>query len=117
MTPVTRDTVAELPAHLRDLAEFVAIGGRGPVIAGAPGTVADELERWREEAGVDGFNISAAVRPADLERFTTMVSPELRRRGLLPEPGALPAGRTLREALAGAGPRLADDHRGASYRR
>ena len=23
MTPVTRDTVAELPAHLRDLAEFV----------------------------------------------------------------------------------------------
>lgn len=102
---------------VRDLAEFVAIGGRGPVIAGAPGTVADELERWREEAGVDGFNISAAVRPADLERFTTMVSPELRRRGLLPEPGALPAGRTLREALAGAGPRLADDHRGASYRR
>ena len=73
------------------------IGGRGPVIAGAPGTVADELERWREEAGVDGFNISAAVRPADLERFTTMVSPELRRRGLCRSPG--PArGRTLREA-------------------
>ena len=23
MTPVTRDTAAELPAHLRDLAEFV----------------------------------------------------------------------------------------------
>ena len=23
MTPVTRDTVAEMPAHLRDLAEFV----------------------------------------------------------------------------------------------
>ncbi|MGX5357130.1 LLM class flavin-dependent oxidoreductase [Kocuria sp. KH4] len=102
---------------VRDLAEFVAIGGRGPVIAGAPATVADELERWREEAGVDGFNISAAVRPADLERFTTMVSPELRRRGLLPEPGSVPAGRTLREVLTGAGPRLADDHRGASFRR
>ncbi|MFW6186713.1 MAG: 5,10-methylene tetrahydromethanopterin reductase, partial [Actinomycetota bacterium] len=87
------------------------------VIAGAPGTVADELERWRQEAGVDGFNISAAVRPADLERFSALVSPELRRRGLLPDPGTIPAGRTLREALTGAGPRLADDHPGASFRR
>ena len=34
------------------------------VIAGAPGTVADELERWREEAGVDGWattNASSAA--------------------------------------------------------
>lgn len=98
---------------VRDLAEFIAIGGRGPVIAGSPATVADELERWQEAAGVDGFNISAAVRPADLERFSALVSPELRRRGLLAEP----AGGTLREALGGAGPRLAEDHRGAGYRR
>ena len=98
---------------VRDLAEFIAIGGRGPVITGSPATVAGELERWQEAAGVDGFNISAAVRPADLERFSALVSPELRRRGLLAEP----AGGTLREILGGAGPRLADDHRGAGHRR
>ncbi|MFC7401719.1 LLM class flavin-dependent oxidoreductase [Citricoccus sp. GCM10030269] len=103
---------------VRDLAEFVAIGGRGPVIAGSAQTVADELERWQEATGVDGFNISAAVRPADLERFTALVSPELRRRGLLPEdPSASSGTRTLRETVMGAGPRLADDHRGADYRR
>lgn len=71
---------------IRDLAEFVAIGGRGPVITGAPATIADEFERWMDEADIDGFNIAAAVRPADAERFTKYVSPELRRRGLLPEP-------------------------------
>ena len=84
---------------VREVAEFVSVGGRGPVIVGSPATVADELERWHRETGVDGFNISAAVRPTDLERFARLVSPELRRRGLLREPEA---GRTLRENVAGA---------------
>jgi hypothetical protein len=66
-----------------------------------------------EESGVDGFNISAAVRPADLERFARFVSPELRRRGLLAE-DAEPV--TLRERLGGKGAHLADDHAGAAYR-
>jgi len=101
---------------VRDLAEFVAIGGRGPVIVGSPETVADELQRWMEESGVDGFNISAAVRPADLERFARFVSPELRRRGLLPDDAGSGAGLTLRERLGGKGPHLAEDHRGAAYR-
>lgn len=99
---------------VRDLAEFVAIGGRGPVIVGSPETVADELERWITEADVDGFNLSAAVRPADLERFARLVSPELRRRGLLEESQP---GLTLRERLGGQGPRLAPTHQGAQYRR
>ncbi|GAA3795342.1 NtaA/DmoA family FMN-dependent monooxygenase [Micrococcus endophyticus] len=98
---------------LRDVAEFVAIGGRGPVIVGSPETVADELQRWQAETGVDGFNVSAAVRPADLERFAALVSPELRRRGVLREPEP---GRTLRENLSGAGPALPADHRGHAFR-
>ena len=65
------------------------------------------------ETGVDGFNVSAAVRPADLERFAALVSPELRRRGVLREPEP---GRTLRENVAGAGPLLPEDHRGARFR-
>ncbi|SMX77790.1 hypothetical protein [Brevibacterium antiquum] len=98
---------------IRDLAEFVAIGGRGPVITGSPATIADELERWMSEADIDGFNIAAAVRPADAERFTKYVSPELRRRGLLPEPVECA---TAREQLTGQGPHLADDHKGAGFR-
>ncbi|WP_339328911.1 LLM class flavin-dependent oxidoreductase [Sediminivirga luteola] len=93
---------------VRDVAEFVSIGGRGPLIVGDPGQVVDELLRWKETAGVDGFNISAAVRPADFERFEHYITPELRRRGLLPERPATPL--TLREQLLGAGPHLAADH-------
>lgn len=98
----------------RRLAEFVGIGGRGPVITGSGATVADELERWVAEADVDGFNIISAVRPADTESFVRRVSPELFRRGLL-EPAT--AGVTLRETFSGAGPTLPADHHGAGYRR
>lgn len=95
---------------LREVAKFVSIGGRGPVIVGSPTTIADELERWVEEGGVDGFNLTSAVRPADLLEFARLVSPELRRRGLLSD---APAGATFREAILGAGARLAADHPGA----
>lgn len=74
------------------------------MIVGSPATVADELERWHRETGVDGFNISAAVRPTDLERFARLVSPELRRRGLLREPEAGgPCARTWPAGTAAAG--------------
>lgn len=99
---------------VRELAEFVTIGGRGPTIVGSPATVVDELERWQREADVDGFNVSAAVRPADLERFAALVSPELRRRGLLAPRPEEPV--TLREAVLGSGPWLAEDHRGGAFR-
>lgn len=98
---------------IREMAKFIGIGGRGPVIVGSPQTVVDELERWMVEADVDGFNLSAVVRPAGEEDFVRLVSPELRRRGLLAEPRA---GVTFRESVLGKGPRLADDHRGAAFR-
>ncbi|HEX2246922.1 MAG TPA: hypothetical protein VHH13_05160, partial [Arthrobacter sp.] len=65
---------------------------------------------------------SGAVRPVDLLEFSRLVSPELRRRGVL-EPAendgvsaadARPL--TIRERVTGKGPRLAEDHRGAQYR-
>ena len=95
---------------VRDAAEFISIGGRGPLIVGDPVQVVDELERWQRIAGVDGFNVSAAVRPADFERFGQYVTPELRRRGLLVEHPEQPV--TLREQIGGAGPHLAQDHPG-----
>lgn len=95
---------------VRDVAEFISIGGRGPTIIGDPVQVVDQLLHYKQVSGVDGFNISAAVRPADFERFEHYVTPELRRRGLLPE--RPPEARTLRETLLGAGPHLAADHPG-----
>ena len=43
----TRDTIAE----------HISIGGNGPVIVGTAEQVADGLQRWVDEADVDGFNL------------------------------------------------------------
>ncbi|KQR91264.1 MAG: LLM class flavin-dependent oxidoreductase [Microbacterium ginsengisoli] len=94
---------------LREVAEYMAVGGMGPTIVGSGATVADELERWAEVADLDGFNLAYAVRPGTFDDIIRYVVPELRRRGVLPERehGA----RTLREALFGDGePALKADH-------
>lgn len=100
----------------RRVAEFVAIGGRGPVLVGSPDEVADELQRWVDVADVDGFNVNACVRPADFERFGRFVTPVLRERGMLADDAA-PAPRTAREVFGGAGPRLRADHPGSAFQR
>ncbi|MGM7669587.1 NtaA/DmoA family FMN-dependent monooxygenase [Microbacterium sp. A93] len=98
---------------IRDLATFMAIGARGPVIVGSGTTVADELERWLQEAGVDGFNVDHALRGPDLAAFAEHVSPELRRRGLIP---ATPRGGTVRQRFLGTDT-LPAGHPGARFRR
>lgn len=97
-----------------DVAQKVALGGRGPVLCGGPESVAQQLEEWKTAAGVDGFNISGAVRSVDLERFVEFVVPELHRRGSVAAAGA--PGLTLRERVTGAGPWLPEDHQGSSFR-
>lgn len=96
-----------------DVAEYVGIGGMGPVIVGSPQTVADELERWVEVADVDGFNIAYAITPGSFEDVVDHVIPELRDRGRVW--AEYPEG-TLRERLTGAGPHLPDSHPAAQYR-
>ncbi|PWI27546.1 5,10-methylene tetrahydromethanopterin reductase [Pseudoglutamicibacter cumminsii] len=106
---------------VRDIAAFVTLGGRGPVIVGGPESVADQLEAWQAASGVDGFNVCSGVRPADLERFVEYVSPELRRRGLLADAGAegddadAAEAVTLRAAVTGQD-WLPDSHRGSRFR-
>ena len=98
-----------------ELARFIAIGGRGPVVVGSGATVAAELERWVCEADVDGFNLAYAVTPGTFVDFVEHVVRELRRRGRARD--SYPAG-TLRENLGAApGPLLASDHPGARYLR
>jgi long-chain alkane monooxygenase len=99
---------------IRDLAEHAAIGGRGPVIAGSPATVADRMEAWLGETGCDGFNLAYAVLPETFVDFVDLVVPELQRRGRYKRayaPG------TLRQKLYGGDARLAPPHPAAAVRR
>lgn len=96
-----------------ELAKWGGIGGLGPVFVGGPETVADQLQDWQEETGVDGFNLAYAVAHETFESVAGYLVPELQRRGAYRTeyaPG------TLRQKLFGKGDRLSAPHPGASYR-
>lgn len=98
----------------RALAEFVGVGGGGPVIVGSPATVADELERWVDEADLDGFNIADPVPPVTLRDFVDLVVPELQQRGRVWREYE---GETLREYFRRPGEcRVPDTHPAAAHR-
>jgi long-chain alkane monooxygenase len=94
---------------IREIAEFVGLGGRGPVVVGSPEQVADQLEQWIAETGIDGFNLTYAVMPETYENIVELLIPELQRRGIYKKeyrPG------TLREKLFEKGPYLPETHPG-----
>ncbi len=98
---------------VRELGEHAAIGGLGTTLVGGPGRVADALEAWIEETGVDGFNLAYAVTPETFEDVVAYVVPELQRRGRYKTayaPG------TLRHKLFGRGDRLGAEHPGGRHR-
>jgi FMN-dependent oxidoreductase (nitrilotriacetate monooxygenase family) len=66
---------------IEDIGEFIAIGSVMPKIIGSPATVVDEIERWVEEADVDGINLVPVVQPTGFADFVDLVVPELQRRG------------------------------------
>jgi FMN-dependent oxidoreductase (nitrilotriacetate monooxygenase family) len=92
---------------VREAAEFIGLGGRGPVIVGSPAQVADELERWVEATGIDGFNLTYALAHETMRDVVELIVPELQRRGRYATeytPGA------LRHKLFGRGARLPARH-------
>jgi FMN-dependent oxidoreductase (nitrilotriacetate monooxygenase family) len=98
---------------VRELAEWIGIGGLGPLIVGGPSTVADELQQWVEETDVDGFNLAYAVTHETFADIVEHLVPELQKRGVYRKdyaPG------TLREKLFGGGARLPSNHPAARYR-
>ena len=97
---------------IREIAEFVGIGGRGPVIFGSPATVADKLQRWIDETDVDGFNLAYVVMPETYKNIVDLLVPELQRRGVYKKEYRHG---TLREKLFQLGPYLTETHPG--YRR
>ncbi len=66
---------------VRDVIKDRSIGGLGPVLVGGPKKVADMLERWVDEGGIDGFNLAYAITPGTVTDFIDYVLPELQSRG------------------------------------
>ncbi|MHA2787531.1 LLM class flavin-dependent oxidoreductase [Corynebacterium sp. S7] len=98
---------------VRKLGESTGIGGFGPVLVGSGAQVASELARIQDETDLDGFNFAYAITPGSFEDIVEYVVPELQKLGRYKTkytPGS------LRNKLFGAGDRLPDNHRGASYR-
>ncbi|AHJ64339.1 Dibenzothiophene sulfone monooxygenase [Granulibacter bethesdensis] len=98
---------------IREIAEFAAIGGTGPIVIGSPERVADELQAWIEETGIDGFNLAYAVTPETFEDFVDLVIPELQLRGVYKT--AYAEG-SLRNKLFGQGDRLGETHPAHTFR-
>ncbi|KAF3762198.1 hypothetical protein M406DRAFT_63189 [Cryphonectria parasitica EP155] len=64
------------------VAEHVALGGNGPIMVGTPAQVADNLQKWVDEADVDGFNFAYALFPGSFKDIIELLLPELKARGL-----------------------------------
>jgi alkanesulfonate monooxygenase len=99
---------------VREVAEFVGIGGMGPILVGSPEQIADELESWIEVTDIDGFDLYYAVTPESFTDFADLVVPELQRRGVFKREYCEG---TLREKLYGPGrARLPESHPANAYR-
>lgn len=98
---------------VREIAEFVGIGGMGPIVVGSPTTVADQLIAWIEATDLDGFNLAYAVTPETFSDVVELLVPELQRRGAYKTEYRRG---TLREKLFGNGPRLGPTHPANAYR-
>lgn len=97
----------------RKLLERFRLGSRYPTLVGDASQIADELESWANEVGVDGFNLSRTVTPESYADFIDLVIPELQERGSYKT--AYAEG-SLRHKLFGAGDRLPARHPGAAQR-
>lgn len=102
------ETVGELLARARfHEGGFLAVG--------TPGQVADAIEKWLDEVGIDGINLIQQLSYGTARDFIELVVPELRRRGRFRT--RYEDGETLRERFFGSGhARLPDEHFGARYR-
>lgn len=98
----------------RSLLELFELGGRYPAIVGDAQQVADELQGWIHDTGIDGFNLSRTVVPESYEDFVNIVVPELQSRGVYKT--AYTEG-SLRHSLFREGDRLPERHAAAAFRR
>lgn len=105
------------PAPLvRDVLEnFRRTGINGSVFVGDPAEVADQIEEFVQQTGVDGFLIQPHMTPETYDDLIDLLLPVLRERGLART--EYDGGSTLRERLFPDGDaHLPDTHRGWSFR-
>ncbi|CAN7587802.1 LLM class flavin-dependent oxidoreductase [Duganella sp. LjRoot269] len=95
---------------VREAAEFIGLGGRGPVLVGDPQQVADQLEAWQEETDIDGFNLAFAIADESMRDVVELIVPELQRRGRYRTEYT---GGTLRHQVFERGPYLSPLHEGS----
>ncbi len=89
--------------------------GRQPLLAvGDPEQVADAIERWLDEVGLDGINLLQYHSPDTVRDFVELVVPVLRERDRLR--AEYDEHESLRDRIFGAGDRLPDRHVAARYR-
>jgi FMN-dependent oxidoreductase (nitrilotriacetate monooxygenase family) len=84
------------PLTVREAALYYAQGMGMPIVVGSASDVADEVERYMDEGGADGFMLIATYTPGCFEEFVDLVVPELQRRGRF---RTRYGGTTLREHL------------------
>jgi hypothetical protein len=101
-------TVGQFLAGFGDLS-------RHPLFAvGTPEVVADAIEGWLDDVGIDGINLLQYHSYDTARDFIELVVPVLRERGRLRP--SYDAGESLRDRIFGAGDRLPDRHYGTRYR-
>ncbi|MFC0409222.1 LLM class flavin-dependent oxidoreductase [Roseomonas elaeocarpi] len=81
---------------IRQLYERIAVSRGHHMVIGSATEVADRMQEWFEGRGADGFNVMPPTFPQGFTDFTTLVVPELQRRGLF---RSAYEGTTLREHL------------------
>jgi FMN-dependent oxidoreductase (nitrilotriacetate monooxygenase family) len=104
---------ASKPMTLRQIIDQMVLGSRMKPVVGSPQQIADNMQTWIEDAGIDGFNIARTVTPESLRDFVDLVVPVLQERGLFK---ADYAEGPLRQKLFGGNGRLAASHPAAQFR-
>ena len=84
--------------------------------AGTPQQVADTIESWLDDRGIDGFNLRQYHSFETAQDFARLIAPELRRRGRLAPLGEESPQRSLRDRIFNDGDRLPSRHHAASFR-
>ncbi|RKG35518.1 LLM class flavin-dependent oxidoreductase [Acinetobacter guerrae] len=98
---------------IEEIANWIGVGGNGPVLVGSAQTVADELQQWVEDTDVDGFNLAYILAHQTFQDVVYFIVPELQKRGVYPHQYSEG---TLREKLFNSEAHLPNWHRGATYR-
>ena len=103
-----------LPWTKKRVVEYLSVAGSQTKLIGSTVHVADELERWLETTGVDGFNLAHITNPGSFEDIIEILIPELQRRGRF-RTSVDKESATAREVYIGSR-RLSEDHPGSKFK-